>query len=138
LAVDGLMVMASSALVATAGHRPGRSADTGPDTRTDVGAAGQPDIRPDGQTDSAPDSDGAAVPDSAPPGRMAGRRRTGNAGTAAAVARLHRRHPRMSPAEIGRRLGVTDRTVRRHLAALRDNDSHDTSPASGASSPVAA
>jgi hypothetical protein len=38
-------------------------------------------------------------------------------GTAAAVARLRQRHPDMTVPEIARRLGVSDRTVRRHLAA---------------------
>jgi hypothetical protein len=38
-------------------------------------------------------------------------------GTGAAVARLRTRNPSLSTAEIARRLGVSDRTVRRHLAA---------------------
>ncbi|WP_369812517.1 helix-turn-helix domain-containing protein [Kineosporia sp. A_224] len=33
------------------------------------------------------------------------------------MARLRAQHPDLSTAEIARRLGVTDRTVRRHLAA---------------------
>jgi hypothetical protein len=37
-------------------------------------------------------------------------------GTAAAVARLRVRHPDMPTADIAARLGVSDRTVRRHLA----------------------
>lgn len=36
--------------------------------------------------------------------------------TGSRVARLRERHPDLSTAEIARRLGVTDRTVRRHLA----------------------
>ena len=47
-------------------------------------------------------------------------RRTGTGGTAAAVARLRDRHPDMTAADIARRLGVSDRTVRRHLAAPPD------------------
>jgi DNA-binding CsgD family transcriptional regulator len=39
-------------------------------------------------------------------------------GTAAAVAKLRARHPDMGTADIAARLGVSDRTVRRHLAAL--------------------
>ena len=37
--------------------------------------------------------------------------------TASAVTRLRDRHPDMSTADIAARLGITDRTVRRHLAA---------------------
>ncbi|MEU7868037.1 DUF2637 domain-containing protein [Dactylosporangium sp. NPDC049140] len=37
--------------------------------------------------------------------------------TASAIARLRERHPDMSAADIARRVGVTDRTVRRHLNA---------------------
>jgi DNA-binding transcriptional ArsR family regulator len=44
-------------------------------------------------------------------------------GTAAKVARLHARHPDMPTADIAARLGVSDRTVRRHLATLPDPDS---------------
>lgn len=43
-------------------------------------------------------------------------RRTGS-GTAGRVARLRAGHPDMPASEIARRVGVTDRTVRRHLAA---------------------
>ncbi len=41
---------------------------------------------------------------------------SGKADTAAAAARLRQRHPDMAVVEIARRLGVSDRTVRRHLA----------------------
>jgi DNA-binding transcriptional ArsR family regulator len=40
------------------------------------------------------------------------------ADTAARVARLAAKHPDASAAELARRLGVSDRTVRRHLSAL--------------------
>jgi DNA-binding transcriptional ArsR family regulator len=45
------------------------------------------------------------------------RRRTSHPDTATAVTRLRDRHPDMSAADIAARLGITDRTVRRHLAA---------------------
>jgi DNA-binding transcriptional ArsR family regulator len=43
-------------------------------------------------------------------------RRTSRPDTASAVTRLRDRHPDMSAADIAARLGITDRTVRRHLA----------------------
>jgi hypothetical protein len=56
------------------------------------------------------------APAAARPHRQAAR----PAGTAAAVARLRQRHPDMPAADIAARLGVSDRTVRRHLAARPD------------------
>jgi hypothetical protein len=47
-------------------------------------------------------------------------RRTSKPDTATAVARLRDRHPEMTAADIAARLGITDRTVRRHLAAHPD------------------
>ncbi|HEY2287180.1 MAG TPA: DUF2637 domain-containing protein [Streptosporangiaceae bacterium] len=44
------------------------------------------------------------------------RQRTSRPDTASAIARLRDRHPDMSTADIAARLGITDRTVRRHLA----------------------
>jgi len=45
------------------------------------------------------------------------RRRTPRPDTGSAVARLRDRHPDMTTADIAARLGITDRTVRRHLAS---------------------
>jgi hypothetical protein len=56
--------------------------------------------------------------DSSPDTRRSRRRPPRRTGTAAAVARLRTRHPDMSAADIAARLGVSDRTVRRHLATL--------------------
>ena len=53
-----------------------------------------------------------------PPGRTP--RRTSKPDTATAVVRLRDRHPEMTAADIAARLGITDRTVRRHLAAHQD------------------
>jgi len=47
-------------------------------------------------------------------------RRTSRPDTATAVNRMRDRHPDMPAADIAARLGVTDRTVRRHLAARPD------------------
>ena len=54
-------------------------------------------------------------------------------GTAAAVARLRARHPDMATTDIAARLGVSDRTVRRHLATLPTPDpASQLSPAAAA------
>src|SRR5579875_3498249 len=50
-------------------------------------------------------------------------------GTAAKVARLRARHPDLSAADIAARLGVSDRTVRRHLATLTPDPASDPAPA---------
>jgi HTH domain len=56
--------------------------------------------------------------DSGPDTRRSRLRAPRRRGTAAAVARLRTRHPDMSAADIATRLGVSDRTVRRHLSTL--------------------
>jgi hypothetical protein len=80
-------------------------------------APGDADTALPGQPDAAPDADGPPdrFPDTARPSR-----RTGKGSTAAAVARLRDRHPAMTAAGISKRLGVSERTVRRHLAARSD------------------
>jgi DNA-binding CsgD family transcriptional regulator len=78
---------------------------------------------PSGSSPSAGTADAAPAdaPKSAP--RKASRARTAptgtttGRGTAAKVTRLKAKHPDMTSAEIARRLGVTDRTVRRYLAS---------------------
>jgi hypothetical protein len=108
LAVDGLMVMATGALIATGTA----AADTRPDTEADTAPEAQADIEPDTGQDTAPT--GGRTP------KRTRRRtpgRTFRPDTATAVARLRQRHPDMSSADIAKRLGVTDRTVRRHLSA---------------------
>jgi HTH domain len=59
---------------------------------------------PDKDTDTGPDT------------RRSRSRTPRRTGTAAAVTRLRTRHPDMPTADIAARLGVSDRTVRRHLA----------------------
>jgi hypothetical protein len=108
LAVDGLMVMATGALLAT---RPGGvDARLAPvSKRTTTVEAGAADSRPDTasrrgdrrvRTATVRGADTAAV----------------RVDTAARVAALRAAHPDMATADIAGRLGVSDRTVRRHLA----------------------
>jgi hypothetical protein len=125
LAVDGLMVMATGALIATS---PARTPHTHPDTRRDTVTAEHtaPDADTAADTTPWPDPDPWPEPDTAPavtsqtdPGAGARPRRVdASSGTAAAVARLHTADPGLSAAAIAARLGVSDRTVRRHLARL--------------------
>lgn len=60
----------------------------------------------------------ATVPDMTTDTNPAPKPPARRADTAAKVAKLRQRHPDASAAELARRLGVSDRTVRRHLAAL--------------------
>jgi hypothetical protein len=75
-------------------------------------AAAAPDAPPDTAADPGADTAPVTRPASSRPARRAGR-----PDTATAVARLRSRHPDMSTAGIAARLGLSDRTVRRHLAA---------------------
>lgn len=88
LSVDGLVVIASVCLVEIAGR---------------FRVLDQPDTKADIVPDTAPDTAAPSVPP---------RKRN----TAAAVAKLRARYPDMPTTDIARRLGVTDRTVRRHLS----------------------
>ena len=117
LAVDGLMVMATGALVAIAGHARGHESDADPDTGADVVNNTRPDTA-DTNTDSTPDTqtDSKPRPMSAAP-RTPKRtpKRTGTPDTGAAVAKLREAHPDWTAGQIADRLKISDRTVRRHL-----------------------
>ena len=113
----GVHALHRAALAASLGATiPGGEADTviparldaAPDLRLDP----TPDSRPDEKADARPDEEADGSPDTA----ARSSRRSGKAGTAAAVARLRDRHPAMTAARIGQKLGVSERTVRRHLA----------------------
>lgn len=95
LSVDGLVIVASVCLVEIAGR---------------LRTVEQPDIRADIAPDTVPDSAAPSVP-----GNERTPRRKTRPTTAAAVAKLRARHPDMPTTDIARRLGITDRTVRRHL-----------------------
>ena len=71
----------------------------------------------DASPSAEPDSSADSAPDTRPASHRTPRRTPVRTGTAAAVARVRARHPDMGTADIARRLGVSDRTVRRHLAA---------------------
>jgi hypothetical protein len=75
------------------------------------------DTTPGNAADASPDTSPDTRPDIRPPLARTPRRTPGRTGTGAAVARMRARHPDMTAADIAARLGVSDRTVRRHLAA---------------------
>jgi DNA-binding transcriptional ArsR family regulator len=76
-----------------------------------------PAIAADTRPDSTPDTPAATAADTAPaPQRTPARTRRGPS-TAARVAALKDKHPDMTAADIAARLKISDRTVRRHLAA---------------------
>ena len=89
------------------------AADTGPVAAADTTPASAPDTG----TDTSPDTKADTAPVTRPP-RSRSPRRAGRADTATAVAKLRERDPGIPATDIARRLGVSDRTVRRHLAAL--------------------
>lgn len=98
---------------------PDTAPDGAPDTAADTpDADAGMDVRPDGPTSDRTPVRAPTVrkPGGGAPGKASGKSRT----TAEEVARLRRRDPGMTASQIARRLGVTDRTVRRHLADLAD------------------
>ena len=99
LSVDGLVIVASVCLVEIAGR---------------LRVIDQPDIKADTEPDRASDNAAPSVPELGPESVRTPRRKA-RPTTAAAVAKLRARYPDMPTTDIARRLGVTDRTVRRHL-----------------------
>ncbi|GID28879.1 DUF2637 domain-containing protein [Paractinoplanes brasiliensis] len=99
LSVDGLVVVASVCLVELSGRMQREVEEV--NVRTAVETVAAPDITADIEADAAPLKT-----------RTPRKRDTGKA-----VAKLRARHPDLPSREIARRLGVTDRTVRRHLSA---------------------
>jgi DNA-binding transcriptional ArsR family regulator len=87
--------------------------DADPEPASDIAADTSPASTPDAEVDNAPDT----TPVIRPARTRTPRRAPARTGTAAAVARLRARHPDMPATDIARRIGVSDRTVRRHLAA---------------------
>ncbi|MBS2538843.1 hypothetical protein KGQ20_39465 [Catenulispora sp. NF23] len=129
VAVDGLMIMATGALLATAAHGAGHPKDTGADTAADT-APGHEDTAPGPLADTTPDStsghvaEGSAdvTTDTGPARGRAPRRTSGRSSgravkkdTAAIVAEIQAAHPEWTQAQIAAKAGVSDRTVRRHL-----------------------
>jgi len=119
LAVDGLMVMATGALLATSPAR----RDPERCQRTEPGDAASGTSGP--STTSAPAEtrdDFPSVPRmTAPPStRRTGSRsstaRTRGLATAEAIARTRARNPQWTAAQIAGQIGVSARTVRRHLS----------------------
>ena len=90
------------------GHHP--DAETSAEGTDSPQAATRADASPDAKQDTTP----------ARPHRERSPRRTARTDTATAVARLRANHPDMAAADIAARLGVSDRTVRRHLARRPD------------------
>jgi hypothetical protein len=74
-----------------------------------------PATPPDSPADTPPDTETDTTPGTHP-ARTRTPRRTRRPDTATAVNRLRARHPDMTAAAIAARLGVSDRTVRRHLS----------------------
>ena len=100
---------------------PAAAPQTAPETVLEVSpASGVADVIEPAQTAAAPDIATGPTTDAEADSRPDTRRtphRTATA-TATRVAMLRDKHPDASAAELARRLGVSDRTVRRHLAAL--------------------
>ncbi|SNT30172.1 Protein of unknown function [Asanoa hainanensis] len=120
LSVDGVVVVASVCLVELAGRmRPDAApVDAAPAPTPDADSTG--DAAREAGPNVAADTASEAVPHSSrkrPARKPSTRKPLPTPDTGTAVRRIRDRHPDMSTADIARRVGVTDRTVRRHLSA---------------------
>jgi hypothetical protein len=137
LAVDGLMVMASSALMATA---PGRTLDAATVTAGQA-APVEADTAPDTIADSTPDTKPDAVPVTKPKRARTKAGKPGRSSVAGKVVALAAEHPEMTTVEMAKKLKVTDRTIRRHLNAPAPDAATELASAESAApvlTPVAA
>jgi hypothetical protein len=112
MAVDGLMIMSSAAVMATAAKR--RDAADAKRTAVADTVSARPRKTADTKADSTADTNADTV---SGPARTPKRTDTGRA-----VAALRAKHPEMTAAEMAKRLKVTDRTVRRYLSAPGEAD----------------
>ncbi|MFG1605876.1 DUF2637 domain-containing protein [Actinoplanes sp. NPDC049265] len=115
LAVDGLMVMATGALLATAR----RVTDVAEDIVTVTDTTSEAPIARVAETSPAP-----ATPIKKTPAK----RVTPRPASASKVAKVAARMPGASVAEIAKRAEVSPSTARRHLAALRVTDASPSGP----------
>ncbi|HEY9411203.1 MAG TPA: hypothetical protein VIP77_16610 [Jiangellaceae bacterium] len=135
LAVDGLMVMATGALLATAHAKTASEPDvseattaTTADTTPAVTEAARPAIEV--ATTPAPVRTRKRTP------ARTAKRTAPAVDTAVAVAALRAEFPDMSQADMAARLGVSTRTVRRHLSAPSTPDTTATDTADMATADV--
>lgn len=104
---------------------PDIEADTTPDVTPDAGADTAPDVTPDmPDTEAAtnPDTVTDTNPDTNPDTKRTPTRTRRGPSTADQVTALRKKHPDWTAVEIAGRLGVSDRTVRRHLSPKTSTD----------------
>jgi hypothetical protein len=127
LAVDGLMVMATSALIGTSRRRAGEVVSD--DTETEapevdpltMAKAAQAALAaalelPSELSESGRSAGGTDVPAGAPRRRRGGRKLPPS--SAPAVAKFVARNPDATPTEVAVKVGISESTARRHLAAI--------------------
>lgn len=136
LAVDGLMVMATGALIATAPTGSAATADAAAQ-RVAVPGTSVPDVEVLSAPETSPgeraSEDCSGDPSSSSPRRapQAVRAAGGRGKTGERVVRAKARHPEWSAAQLAERLGLHERTVRRYLtAATSENPSSGAAQAS--------
>jgi DNA-binding CsgD family transcriptional regulator len=117
LAVDGLMIVCSLALVSA--DAPAGRLEPDASTVHPVPSSPTVDATADAPADTASAPGARPLRTTArPAARPAATGKTGaGTGTAAKVARLKAKHPHITQTEIAQRLGLSERTVRRHLNA---------------------
>ena len=129
MAVDGLMIMSSAAVMATAAKRRD-AADTKRTQTTDTVSA-RTAKRTDTRTDSTPDT----KPDTASAPKRTAKQTDGKADTGRRVAATRAKHPDWTTKQIAAHLDLTPRTVQRYPAAAPTTE---VTPAAPVSEPVMA
>jgi hypothetical protein len=122
LAVDGLMVMATGALIATSRARAAAAAVDPPAATVPVKVAAVADVKPaDDIETSAQLAEPAEQAPTEPPVQPPAKRPARRPSAADRVAKAARRTPTASPAQIAARLDLSERTVQRYMPAPADD-----------------
>ena len=126
MAVDGLMIMSSAAVMATAakrrdaaGARRAAEADTAP---------ARPVKRTDTRADSTPDTNADTTPGTVPAPKRAAKRTDSRADTGRKVAAIRAKHPDWTTSQIAVHLEIDPRTVRRYPATTPTTETAPSTP----------
>jgi hypothetical protein len=127
LAVDGLMVMSSAAVMATAAKR--RAAADAKRTAVAGTAPARASKRTDTRADSTPDTTADTTPDTVSAPKRTPKRTDARADTGRRIAQVRAKHPDWTTSQIAAHLEVDPRTVRRYPATPPATETAPTAPA---------
>jgi Protein of unknown function (DUF2637) len=126
LAVDGLMIMSSAAVMATAAKR--RAAADSKRTQATDTVSARPVKRTDTRADSTSDTNADTKPDTVSAPKRTAKRTDGQADTGRRVSATRAKHPDWTTKQIAAHLDLTPRTVQRYPATAPTTETAPAAP----------